>query len=119
MCAKHNFENEGEIGLEVRVSVTQLESDRKWKSLSRVQLFATLCLDYPVLGILQARILERVAFPFSSGPSQPRNQTGVSCIAGRFLTSWAVREAPIWGKVTEADVNSLQSDYRPNVSNSG
>ena len=29
MCAKHNFENEGEIGLEVRVSVTQLESDRK------------------------------------------------------------------------------------------
>ena len=33
------------------------------------------------------RILEWVAFPFSSGPSQPRNQTGVSCPAGRFFTS--------------------------------
>ena len=26
--------------------------------------------------------------------SWPRNQTGVSCIAGRFFTSWATREAP-------------------------
>ena len=42
--------------------------------------------DYTVHGILQARILEWVAFPFSSGSSQPRNQTGVSCIAGRFFT---------------------------------
>ena len=30
------------------------------------------------------RILERVAYPFSSSSSQPRNQTGVSCIASRF-----------------------------------
>ena len=35
-------------------------------------------------GILQARILEWVAVPFSSESSQTRNQTGVSCIAGRF-----------------------------------
>ena len=41
-----------------------------------------------VLGILQARILEWVAFPFSRGSSQPRNQTQVSHIAGRFFTSW-------------------------------
>ena len=34
------------------------------------------------------RILEWVAIPFSSGSSQPRNRTGVSCIAGRFFTSW-------------------------------
>ena len=40
-----------------------------------------------VLGILQARILEWVAFPFSRGSSQPRNQTQVSHIAGRFFTS--------------------------------
>ena len=33
------------------------------------------------------RILEWVAFPFSSRSSQPRNQTRVSCIAGRFFTS--------------------------------
>ena len=32
--------------------------------------------------------------PFSSGSSQPRNRTGVSCIAGRFFTNWAIREAP-------------------------
>ena len=37
-------------------------------------------------GILQARILEWVAFPFSRGFSQPRHQTQVSCIAGRFFT---------------------------------
>ena len=33
------------------------------------------------------RILEWVAYPFSRGSSPPRNQTGVSCIAGRFFTS--------------------------------
>ena len=48
----------------------------------------TLCdpMDYPVHGILQARILEWVAFPFSKGSSQPRDQTQVSCIAGGFFT---------------------------------
>ena len=40
---------------------------------------------YVVHGILQARILERVAFPFSRGSSQPRDWTQVSCIAGRSL----------------------------------
>ena len=40
------------------------------------------------------RILEWVAYPFSSKSSRPRNQTGVSCIAGRFFTNWAIREAP-------------------------
>ena len=39
------------------------------------------------------RILEWVAYPFSSGSSRPRNRTGVSCIAGGFFTSWATREA--------------------------
>ena len=38
------------------------------------------------------RILEWVAYPFSSESSRPRNQTGVSCIAGRFFTNWAIRE---------------------------
>ena len=44
-------------------------------------------------GIIQARILECVAFPFSRGSSQPRDQTQVSHIAGGFYTSWATREA--------------------------
>ena len=39
------------------------------------------------------RILEWVAYPFSSGSSPPRNWTGLSFIAGRFLTSWAKRDA--------------------------
>ena len=43
------------------------------------------------------RILEWVAFPFSSGYSWFRNQTRVSCIAGRFFTNWAMREALIIG----------------------
>ena len=39
------------------------------------------------------RILEWVAYPLSRGSSRPRNCTGVSCIAGRFFTNCAIREA--------------------------
>ena len=48
----------------------------------------TLCdpMDYRVHGILQARILEWAAFPFSRGSSQPRDGTQVSYITGRFFT---------------------------------
>ena len=48
-----------------------------------------------VHGILQARTLDWVAIPLSSGPSQPRHQTQVFCIAGRFFTVRATREAQI------------------------
>ena len=50
--------------------------------------------------ILQTRILEWVAMPSSRGTSQPRDQTQVSNISGRFLTSWASMEAHIcfWNK---------------------
>ena len=49
----------------------------------------TLCnpMDYMVHGILQARILEWVAIPFSRESSQLRDGTQVSHIAGRFFTS--------------------------------
>ena len=40
------------------------------------------------------RILEWVGYLLSSGSSRPRNWTGISCIAGGFFTSWAIREAP-------------------------
>ena len=43
-------------------------------------------MGYRVNGILQARILEWVAFPFTRGSSQHRDRTQVSCIAGRFFT---------------------------------
>ena len=49
-----------------------------------------------VHGILQARILEVVASPFSRGFSQPRDRTWVSCIAGRFFTSWVTRKAQFY-----------------------
>ena len=50
-------------------------------------------MDYTVHGILQARILEWVAFPFSRGSLQLRDQTQVSHIVGGFFSSWATREA--------------------------
>ena len=64
----------------------------KWKLLSAVQLFATQWTIHTVHGILQARILEWVAFPFSRGSFQLRDWTQVSHITGRFFTSWATRE---------------------------
>ena len=47
---------------------------------------------YTVHGILQARILEWIAMPFSRGSSQPRDRTQVSRIAGGFFTIWTTRE---------------------------
>ena len=43
-----------------------------------------------VHGILQARIVEWIAIPFSRGSSQPRDRTLVSCIAGKLFTIWAM-----------------------------
>ena len=106
-----------------------------WKKVKVTHSCPALCdpVDYTVHGILQARILEWVAspfsressqprdwtqvshmqvsslpaepqgqarnigtYPFSSGSSQLRNPTGVSCIAGRFFTNWAIRETLNW-----------------------
>ena len=55
----------------------------------------SLCnpMDYTVHEILQARIPDWVALPFSRGSSQPRDWTQVSHIAGGFFTNWAIREA--------------------------
>ena len=65
-----------------------------WGEVKVTQSFLTLCnpMDYTVYGILQARILEWVAFPFS------RDWTPVSGIAGGFFTSWATRDwTPVSG----------------------
>ena len=48
-----------------------------------------------IVGILQARILEWVAMPFSRVSSQPKDRTQVSFIAGRFFTNWATREVGV------------------------
>ena len=54
-------------------------------------------MNYTVHEILQARILEWVAIPFSRGSSQPRDKTQVSHTAGRFFTSWATKESQLEG----------------------
>ena len=64
--------------------IISLSLHGKWKLLSCVWLFVTPWN-------IQARILGWVAFPFFRGSSQPRDQTEVSHIAGRFFTSWATR----------------------------
>ena len=50
---------------------------------------------FSIHGIFQARVLEYVAISFSRGSSQPRDQTRVSCIAGRFFAIWVTGEAQI------------------------
>ena len=61
----------------------------KEKEVKVTQSCLTHCdpVDYTVYGVLQARTLEWVAFPFSKGYSQPRDQTQVSHIAGGFFIS--------------------------------
>ena len=55
---------------------SQKWSEMKWSEVKVAQACPTLCgsIDYTVHGILQARTLEGVAFPFSRGSSQPRDQ---------------------------------------------
>ena len=53
-------------------------------------------LDSSVHGILQTRILQWVAVPFSRESSRPRDRTCISHIAGRFFTIWATKEAPFY-----------------------
>ena len=71
-----------------------------WMEVKVTQTCLTLCdpMDYTVHGILQARILEWVDSPFYRRSSQPRDQTQVSRIAGRFFTCWATKKA-LGGKV--------------------
>ena len=78
-------------------------------------------MDYTVHGILQARILEWVAVPFSRGSSQPRDRTQVSCVAGGLFTSWTTREVqeywsgkPLlqWIFLTQESNRCLQLSYQ-------
>ena len=65
-----------------------------WSEVKVAQSYPTLCDSMDLVhGLLQARMLEWVAFPFFRWSSQPRDRTQVSCIAGRFFISWATRPA--------------------------
>ena len=66
----------------------------KWKLLSRVQLFVIPCT-------IRSMEFSRPEywsgyFPSSRGSSQPRDQSQVSRIAGRFFTSWATRKTHVY-----------------------
>ena len=71
------------------------DKDSRVEWVKVAQLCLNLCdpMDYTVHEILQARILEWVAFPFSRGSSQPRDQTQSPALQADFFTSWATREA--------------------------
>ena len=62
-----------------------------------------------VHGILQAGILEWVAYPFSRGFSWPRDWSWVSCIAGGFFTIWAIRE--VLAELHPISVSRMEVDY--------
>ena len=69
--------------------------------------------------ILQAGILEWVAISFSRGSSQPRDQTYVSCTAGKFCTIWTNREAHLAMATVyqdETGIGGPRSDQIPNSS---
>ena len=83
---KHQMKDYGFPG------VLQFLPNLKWKSLSRVWLFAT-SWAIQSMAFSRPEYWSGVAFPFSRGSSQPRDQTQVSHIAGGFFTSWATREA--------------------------
>ena len=63
-------------------------------------------MDFTVHGILQARILKWVAFPFSRGSSQPRDWIQVSRIAGGFFPA----EPQVTPKSTAVGSLSLSAD---------
>ena len=109
-------------GIEPRSSTLQVDSllsepQGKPKNTFRVDSLTLLQGNFPTqgsnTGLLHCRrilyqmshkgnpwILEWVAYLFSRGYFQPRNQPGVSCIAGGFFITWATREALCLGQLT-------------------
>ena len=61
----------------------------------KVKLFSPVLPGFSIHEVFQARVLEWAAISFSTGSSQPRDWTQVSCIADRRFTAWTSREASI------------------------
>ena len=86
------------MGLREVKQLTQSHTAIRWQWHSSGGLVAKSCLTLCdpmdcsppgsfICRISQARVLEWGAVSFSRGPSQLRNQTRISCVAGRFLTA--------------------------------
>ena len=69
---------------------------KKWSEVKVAQSCLTLCNSIQFMEFSRPES-EWVAFPFSSGSSQPSNQTGVSCTAGGFFTNWAMNPSAMLG----------------------
>ena len=103
LCPQDSLGKNTGVGCHLLLQDNHVEPPNRPWSKWVTQLCPTLCdpMDYTVHGILQARILEWVAFPLFRRSSQPRNQTQVSHIAGGFFTRWAT------GKPKNTRVGSL------------
>ena len=77
------------FALETKIilSLLRLHPSTVFQTLLLAMMATPFFLRDSVHGILQTRILEWVGIPFLRGSSQPRDQTQVSRIAGRFFTS--------------------------------
>ena len=91
--------------LKVQVLVTQL-------CLTRCNPTDCNLPGSSVHGILQVRILEWLAFPYSKGSSQPRDWTRVSCIAGRFFRETPKGTSDYLNRINEGQVKNLASSFK-------
>ena len=98
LCCRGSWQDRRHLQTEVGTRTGK----HSWEHLKVLvtQSYPTLCdpMDCSppgssVHGLLQARILEWVAIPFSRGSFQPKDRAQVSCIAGGFFTIWVIKEA--------------------------
>ena len=103
------------VSLQVTTAPPQSGCNHTYVCMFVAQSCPTLCdpVDYSlpgssVHGILQARLLEWVAIPFSRESPQLRDWTQLSCMAGRFFTIWAIRKPAVtWETPAELLLVSL------------
>ena len=93
------------------------ESESESPSVVSDSLPAIDYIVYGILQVLQAKILEWVAFPFSRVSSQPRDRTQVSHVAVGFFTSWvwliSILYPVIWTWKSELSVWNNYSNSIP------
>ena len=103
-----NFSSMGTSFLTYNVFYRHLHGSWKWKKVKVAQSCLTLCnpMDYTALAILQARILDWIAFRFSRGSSQP---------SGQILYQLSHQRSPI---IAKAVFNMIRSKRLEKVTQS-
>ena len=102
-CSQSTYSNFGLLKFDPCFMVWYMVAS-EWKSFS-----PTLCdpMDYTVHGILQPRIVEWVAVPFSREASQLGHWTQVSCIADGIFTSWATSD--MWLNFSKCSISTWKN----------